>query len=173
MKSKLLLALVTITLAGTAAAQAEWMGLPQPHVSKAPAGTPVARVKPEDAIKWRQSGYGFMAWNMVRIKTNVEGTYNKEEVIKAANAIQAIANSGMGALYLPGTDKGTGWEKTRVKPEFFTNRDWVNKAALAFIKEANEMAKVAAAGDAAATKEQLGKLSATCKGCHDDFKIKD
>ena len=46
-----------------------------------------------------------MAWNMVRIKTNVEGTYNKEEVIKAANAIQAIANSGMGALYLPGTDK--------------------------------------------------------------------
>jgi cytochrome c556 len=35
------------------------------------------------------------------------------------------------------------------------------------------MAKVAAAGDAAATKEQFGKLSATCKGCHDDFKIKD
>jgi len=35
---------------------------------------------------------------------------------------------------------------------------------MAFIKEANEMAKVAAAGDAAATREQLGKLSATCKG---------
>ena len=76
MKSKLLLALVSITLAGTAAAQ----------------------VKPEDAIKWRQSGYGFMAWSMARIKMNVEGTYNKEEVIKAANVIQAIANSGMGAL---------------------------------------------------------------------------
>ena len=152
MKSRLLPALVALTLAGTAAAQ----------------------VKPEDAIKWRQSGYGFMAWNMARIKANVEGDkYNKEEVIKAATAIQAIANSGMGALYLPGTDKGTGWEKTRVKPEFFTNRDAVNKVALAFIKEANEMAKVAAAGDAAATKEQLGKLSATCKGCHDDFKIKD
>ena len=44
---------------------------------------------------------------------------------------------------------------------------------MAFNKEANEMAKVAAAGDAAATKEQLGKLGGTCKGCHDDFKIKD
>jgi cytochrome c556 len=151
MKSKVILALVAITLAGSAAAQ----------------------VKPEDAIKFRQSGYGFMAWNMARIKMNVEGTYNKDEVIKAATAIQAIANSGMGALYPAGTDKGTGWEKTRVKPEFFTNKEGVTKVAMAFNKEANEMAKVAAAGDAAATKEQFGKLAGTCKGCHDDFKIKD
>ncbi len=151
MKSKLLLALVSITLAGTAAAQ----------------------IKPEDAIKWRQSGYGFMAWNMARIKMNVEGTYNKEEVIKAANAIQAIANSGMGALYLPGTDKGTGWEKTRVKPAFFTDKEGVTKVAMAFNKEANEMAKVAATGDVAAIREQVGKLGGTCKACHDDFKIKN
>ena len=47
MKSKLLLALLTTTLA---------------------AGTAVAQVKVEDAIKFRQSGYGFMAWNMGRIK---------------------------------------------------------------------------------------------------------
>lgn len=150
MKSKLLLALLAITLTGTAAAQ----------------------VKPEDAIKFRQSGYTFMAWNMARIKMNVEGTYNKEEVIKAANAIQAIANSGMGALYLPGTDKGKGWEETRVKPEFFTNKEGVGKVAVAFGKEANEMAKIAATGDVAAVKDQFGKLSGTCKGCHDDFKIK-
>ncbi|HLO63277.1 MAG TPA: cytochrome c [Azonexus sp.] len=150
MKSKLLLSLLAITLAGTAAAQ----------------------VKPEDAIKFRQSGYAFMAWNMGRIKTNVEGQYNKDEVIKAATAIQAVANSGMGALYLPGTDHGKGWEETRVKPELFTNKEGVGKVAGAFVKEANEMAKVAAAGDAAAVKEQFGKLSGTCKGCHDDFKIK-
>lgn len=150
MKSKLLLSLLAIALAGTA----------------------VAQVKPEDAIKFRQSGYAFMAWNMGRIKANVEGQYNKDEVIKSANAIQAIANSGMGALYLPGTDHGKGWEDTRVKPELFTNKESVGKVAGAFVKEANEMAKIAAAGDAAATKEQFGKLSGTCKGCHDDFKIK-
>ena len=151
MKSKLLLATVAlIALAGTASAQ----------------------IKPEDAIKWRQSGYGFMAWNMARIKASVEGTYNKEEVVKAANAIQAIANSGMGALYLPGTDTGTGWEKTRAKPEIWTEKEKIGKAAMAFNKEANEMAKVAATGDTDAAKEQFGKLAATCKGCHDDFKIK-
>ena len=136
------------------------------------AGTASAQIKPEDAIKWRQSGYGFMAWNMARIKMNTEGTYNKEEVIKAANAIQAIANSGMGALYLPGTDTGTGWEKTRAKPEIWTNKETLGKVATAFNKEANEMAKVAATGDVGAAKEQFGKLAATCKGCHDEFKIK-
>ena len=134
-------------------------------------GTAVAQVKPEDAIKWRQSGYAFMAWNMARIKANVDGTYNKDEVIKAANAIQAIANSGMGALYLPGTDKGKGWKDTRVKPELFTDKEGVAKVAITFNKEANELAKVAAAGDAAALKAQFGKVGETCKGCHDKFRV--
>lgn len=147
---KLMLAVLGLTLAGTAAAQ----------------------LKPEDAIKYRQSAYATMAWSMARIKMNVDGSYNKDEVVKAANVIQAIANSGMGALYQPGTDKGKGWEETRVKPELFTNKEGVGKVAMAFNKEANEMAKVAASGDVAAVKEQFGKLSGTCKGCHDDFKIK-
>lgn len=151
MKSKITLALLALTLAGTASAQ----------------------VKPEDAIKWRQSAYATMGWSMARIKSNVEGTYNKEDVIKAANVIQAIANSGMGALYVPGSDKGKGWAETRVKPELFTDKEGVGKAAMAFGKEANEMAKVAATGDAAAVKVQMGKLGGTCKGCHDDYKKKD
>lgn len=150
MKNKLVLALLATTLAGSALAQ----------------------VKPDDAIKYRQSGYAFMAWNMGRIKMNVEGNYNKDEVIKAANAIQAIANSGMGALYLPGTDKGTGWEKTRAKSNIWTDKEQLGKVAMEFNKEANEMAKVAQSGDAAAVGAQLGKLGGTCKGCHDDFKAK-
>jgi cytochrome c556 len=113
-----------------------------------------------------------MGWSMARIKANLEGTFNKDEVVKSANVIQAIANSGMGALFPAGTDHGTGWEATRVKPEFFTNKEGVGKVAMAFNKEANEMAKIAATGDAAAVKEQFGKLGGTCKGCHDDFKAK-
>jgi cytochrome c556 len=150
MKTKLTLAILALAVAGTASAQ----------------------MKPEEAIKYRQSAYGAMAWSMARIKMNVEGTFNKEDVIKSANVIQAIANSGMGSLYLPGTDKGTGWEATRAKPEIWTEKEKLGKAATAFNKEANEMAKVAATGDAAAVKAQFGKLGETCKGCHDDFKAK-
>ena len=134
-------------------------------------GAALAQMKPEDAITFRQSGYKFMAWNMGRIKANLDGQFNKDEVIQAANVIQAIANSGMGKLYLPGTDKGKGWKETEVKPELFTDKEGVGKVAKAFNEAANEMAKVAASGDAAAVKAQFGKLGESCKGCHEKYRV--
>jgi cytochrome c556 len=129
--------------------------------------------KPEQVIKWRQSVYQVLAWNNGRIKASVDGTYNKDEVIRAANAIAAIANSGLGALYPAGTETGKGWRETTVKPELFTDTAKAGEAARKFVTESNELAKVAATGDAAAVKVAFGKLGATCKGCHDDFRKKD
>ncbi|MDD3352650.1 cytochrome c [Zoogloea sp.] len=129
--------------------------------------------KPEQIIKWRQSAYQVLAWNTGRIKNNVEGTYNKDEVIRAANTIAAIANSGLGALYPAGTETGKGWRETTVRPELFTDGARAGEAARKFNVEANELAKLAASGDAAAVKTQFGKLNQTCKGCHDDFRKKD
>ena len=137
------------------------------------AGSTLAQMKVEDAITFRQSGYKFMAWNMGRIKANIEGQFNKDEVIQAANVVQATANSGMGKLFVPGSDKGKGWHETRVKPELFTDKEGVGKVAKAFNEAANEMAKVAATGDAAAVKTQFGKLGETCKACHDKFRKED
>lgn len=129
--------------------------------------------KPEQIIKWRQSVYQTIAWNTGRIKNNVEGQFNKDEVIKAANAIAALANAGLGALYVPGTETGKGWKDTTVKPEIFTDTKKAGELSGNFVKEANELAKVAATGDQAAVKAQHGKLSQTCKACHDDFRKKD
>jgi len=129
--------------------------------------------KPEQIIKWRQSVYQVLAWETGRIKNNVEGQYNKEDVIKAANAIAALANTGLGALYAPGTETGKGWHDTTVKPEIFTDGKRAGEVAGNFVKEANELAKVAATGDVAAVKAQHGKLTQTCKACHDDFRKKD
>ncbi|GAB2180318.1 cytochrome c [Denitratisoma sp. agr-D3] len=134
-----------------------------------------AQMKTEDAIKVRQAGYRFMAWNMGRIDASVKGEFKKDEVIKAANVIAAIANSGMGALYPAGSDKGVGFHETAVKPEFFeaANGKKLGEIAGNFNKEANELAKVAATGDKEAVKAQYGKLGQTCKACHDDFRKKD
>ncbi|RIX44710.1 MAG: cytochrome c [Rhodocyclales bacterium GT-UBC] len=151
MKSKLVAALLATVVAGSAFAQA----------------------KPEDAIKFRQAGYTFMAWNMGKLKgmlVDNPASFNKEQAIAAANLIAATANSGMGALYVPGSDKGVGFKETRVKHELFTDKEGVGKVAVAFNKEANELAKVAATGDAAALKAQFGKVGETCKGCHDKFR---
>ena len=132
-----------------------------------------AQMKPEDQIKARKAGYAFMSWNMGKIKAQVvdnPASFNKDQVAAAANVIAATANSGMSALYGPGTDKDAGNQKTRVKPEFFKEPDEVRKLAMAFVKEANELQKVAATGDIAAIKAQFGKTGETCKACHDKFR---
>jgi cytochrome c556 len=126
--------------------------------------------KPENLIKWRQSAYQVISWNAARIKASVDGTYNKDEVIRAANTIAALANTGLGSLFAPGTEAGKGWHDTAVKPGLFTEGQRVGELAANFSREANELARVAQGGDAAAVKEQHGKLTRTCKACHDDFK---
>ncbi|MCM2290301.1 MAG: cytochrome c [Sulfuritalea sp.] len=126
--------------------------------------------KAEDQIRWRQSVMQTLGWSMARIKANIEGSYNKDQVIQAANTIQALANSGSGGLFQPGTDTGKGWRDTNVKPELFTNAAKLREVGMAYNKEANEMAKVAAGGDAAAVKAQFGNLGKACKGCHDEFR---
>lgn len=100
-----------------------------------------AQVKPEDQIKFRQAGYSFMSWNMGKIKANLEGEYNPQQVQAAATAIAGIAGSGMGALYGPGTEKDIGNLKTRVKPEFFQEMPNVGKLATDFNNAAANLAK--------------------------------
>lgn len=146
---KTLAALVLVSLAGTALAQ--------------------QALKPEDMIKLRKSGMSFMSWNMSRIKANIDGSFNKEQVVAAANVVAATANSEIFTLYAPGTDKDVGNEKTRAKPEVL-QEDKRKEAVATLVREANELAKVAASGDAAAVKAQFGKTGGACKGCHDDFR---
>ena len=153
MKKKFVAALVLLSIAGTSFAQ--------------------QTMKPEDMIKLRKAAMGFQAWNMGKIKANLDGTFNKEQVIAAANAVAAVADSGIGALFAPGTEKDAGNQKTRLKPEFFQQPDKAKEVSMNYVKEASELAKVAATGDMAAIKAQFGKTGGTCKGCHDDFQSKD
>jgi len=135
-----------------------------------------AQLSAEDMVKFRQSGYAFMSWNMGKIKTQaVDGSlpYNAEQVAAAANAIAAIANSGMGALYGPDTLDATGWKKTRLKPNFFDEQEKVREVAVNFIQQANKLQEVAATGDQKAVAAQFGELGKACKACHDSFRAEE
>ena len=137
------------------------------------AGTAIAQQapKPENLIKWRQSAFQVVAWNSGRIKSSLDSGYNKEQVLKAATAIAAIANSGLGSLFPTGTETGKGWHDTTVKPELFANSAKFAELGGDFGKESSELVRVVSSGaDAAAVKEQFGKLQKTCKSCHDDFR---
>jgi len=130
----------------------------------------------EEQIRFRQSAYSYLSWNTAKIKKQVVDspeTFNKDYVAAAANAIAAVANSGLGELYGPGTDQGTGWKPTRLKAEFFQKKDEVTTVANNFNVAANELAKVAATGDKAAIKDAFGKVTESCKACHDLARIKE
>ena len=127
---------------------------------------------PEEQIITRQSGYRFMSWNMGKIKANLDGEFNPQQVSNAANAVAGIANSGMAALFGPGTDQAIGDVTTRAKPELFTDRDGVIEVARAFIAAANNLAEVADGGERAEVARAFGELGQACKSCHDKYRMK-
>lgn len=139
----------------------------------AAAGTALAQQapRPENLIKWRQSAFQVVAWNSGRIKASLDGGYNKDQVLRSANAIAAIANSGLGSLFAAGTETGKGWHDTTVKADAFSNTARFAEHGGDFAKESNELVRlVSAGGDAGAVKDQFARLQKTCKSCHDDFR---
>jgi cytochrome c556 len=140
------------------------------------AGAAFAQIQPEIMIKIRKAGYDFSAWNIAKIRGMVEynpASFKKDQVVAAANAIAAIANSGMGELYGPGTDKNVGDQKTSVKPELFQEQDQVKKLTLANIEEANKLQQIASGGDINAIRVQLDKVADSCNACHARYKYKE
>lgn len=132
-----------------------------------------AQMKPEEMVETRQAGYQFMSWNMGKIKAQVidgKEPYDQSKVAAAANAIAAIANSGMGGLYSPDTTTAQLGKATRLKPEFFQNLDEAGQIGRNFTAAANQLAKVAAEGDQAAIKKAFGDVGGSCKSCHDKFR---
>jgi cytochrome c556 len=132
-----------------------------------------AQLKPEEQVEIRQAGYQFMAWNMGKIKAQVidgKEPYDQAKVAAAANAIAAIANSGMGALYSPDTTSAQLGKQTRLKPEFFDNLEEAGRIGGEFVKNANQLASVAAGNDQAAIKKAFGDVGGSCKSCHDKFR---
>lgn len=131
-----------------------------------------AQMKPEDMVEARKAGYQFMAWNMGKIKAQVDGKepFDQAKVAAAANAIAAIANSGMGALYSPETTTDQLGTATRLKPDFFQNLDKAGQIGRDFTLAANQLASVAAEGDQAALKKAFGDVGGSCKSCHDNFR---
>lgn len=132
-----------------------------------------AQLKPEEQVEIRQAGYQFMAWNMGKIKAQVidgKEPYDQAKVAAAANAIAAIANSGMGALYSPDTTTAQLGKQTRLKPEFFDNLEEAGRIGGEFVKNVNQLASVAAGNDQAAIKKAFGDVGGSCKSCHDKFR---
>lgn len=132
-----------------------------------------AQQKPDDVIKNRQATFNVIAGHIGKIKANLDGEYNRDQVLKSAAVIQAIANSNIDSLFVTGTDKGTGYHESQLKAEAFApeNAKKLRDAFSSFNEQANQLANIVNIGDKAAVQAQFGKLRGTCKNCHDNFRI--
>ncbi len=134
-----------------------------------------AQMAPEDQIKTRKAGYTFMAWNMGKIKAQVidqSVEFNQEQILASANAIAAISNSGMGALFGPGTQSNVGDEVTRVKPELFDNIPDVVELSANLSRATADLQAQAETGDQARIRTAFGAVGQACKACHDKYRQK-
>jgi len=129
--------------------------------------------KPEALIKWRQSAYQVIAWNSGLIKAALTGQFAPQDVQSAANALAAVANSGLAGLFAPGTEHGKGWRETTAREEVFSDAGKFRALTEEFAREANTLARVAAAGDRNTVNEQFLKVAQTCKSCHNQFRQTD
>ena len=128
-----------------------------------------AQMKPEDAIKLRQSAMKLIGYNFGSIgaMVNDKKPYNKDEAIRNATRVELLAGHPW-EFFIAGSDKG----ETKAKPEIFKETDKFKAAGDKLQAEAAKLEQVAKTGDLAALKTQFGATAQACKNCHDNFREK-
>jgi len=128
-----------------------------------------AQVKPEDAIKFRQSAMKLIGYNFGSIgnMVNDKKPYNKDEAIRNAGNVEALTSMPW-EFFVPGTDKG----ETKAKADVWKDNEKFKAAAEKVQQESAKLAQVAKTGDQAALKTQFGATAQACKNCHDNFREK-
>jgi cytochrome c556 len=129
--------------------------------------------RPENFIKWRQSAYQVIGWNSGRVKAALAGPYDSQEIASAANALAAVAASGLDKLFPAGTARGKGWRETTARESVWSDTTKFRALNDEFVRETAELARVAAASDPKAVQAQFQKVARTCKSCHDKFRQTD
>ena len=155
MKSVLASALMAVVLGASLSAQAD-------------------AIPPEKQIELRQAGFSYMSWSMGKIKAQVidqSVAYDQQQILAAANTLNAVAHSGMGALFGPGTEQQVGDVRTRAKPELFENFDDVGQIYGKLGAATEQLVAAATADDQAAIRTAFAEVGKNCKACHDKYRL--
>ena len=128
-----------------------------------------AQMKPEDAIKLRQSAMKLIGYNFGSIggMVNNRKPYNKDEAIRNAVRIESLVTQPW-EFFIPGTDEG----ETKARGDIWKDNAKFKAAADKLQAESAKLTEVSKSGDMAALKTQFGATAKACDGCHDDFRKK-
>jgi cytochrome c556 len=127
-------------------------------------------VKPEDAIKYRQSTLFVMQQHFARIGAMVNGRtpFDAKSAQENADVVAEMAKlpwAGFGA----GTDKGA---PTKALPQIWTEQAKFKEHSDKLEAESVKLAAAAKTGNLDNLKAAFGAAAGTCKACHDNFRAK-
>ena len=151
MKNKLLAAALTAAVFGGAALEA------------------YAQTKPDVLVKQRQAAMTLQGKYLGPIGAMLKGAapYNADIVARNATFLENLAR-----MPWDGFDPSTKDEKSKTKPEAFTDTAKF-KAAADLLEEATaKLGAAARAKDEAGVKVAFGGVAKACGGCHDSFREK-
>ncbi len=151
MKKKILLAAVAFAIGAGASFQA------------------AAQAKPEQLVKQRQSAMALIGWYFGPIGAMMRGDRPFDAAVVTRNTGYLEVLSHMPS---EGFQPSTKDEKTKAKPEVWSDKAKFDKAMETMQGEISKLAQVAKGGDMGAIKTQFGATGKSCAGCHDDFRMK-
>jgi cytochrome c556 len=124
--------------------------------------------KAEQAIKYRQSVYQVILWNLGPMGAAVQGKA-PFDAKTFANQAQRVATMAPMLAEAYGADTFVAG-KTRAKQEIWQNKADFDAKMDDFVRASAAFAEVAKTGDQAKIKPAFGQMTQTCKACHDKYR---
>jgi cytochrome c556 len=130
-----------------------------------------AAVKPETAIRYRQSVYTMIGWNFVPLNDMIKGkaAWDSAEFARRAERIASLSPQLLEG-FPEGSDKGAD---TEAKPEIWKSRDDFKTKMDALVTQSRALADIAKGGDEAKIRDQFKKTAGACKSCHDKYRSEE
>lgn len=130
---------------------------------------PVAAAAADD-VRARIDAYRELGASFKAVRDGTRGS--ETETVLVQQAARQIRNAALAqyTLFPAGSGPESG-PKTAAKAEIWTRPAEFKAAQDAFAKVADSFQRTAAKGDAAAIRAEAQKLGATCKACHDKFRV--
>lgn len=131
--------------------------------------TAAQQFKPAEQIKYRQSVMQVFQRNAGILAAMSKGDvpFNKEGAQSSADILNLLAKQ-VGSGFAAGSENGA---PTRADMKIWSDAAGFKSAYEKLLTATGKLA--AANGDANAIKAGLGDLGQACKGCHDDFRLKE
>lgn len=122
--------------------------------------------KPENAVKYRQSGMFMMAQNFSRVAGMAAGRIPFDAKVAADSA--AVAEI-MSKLPWDGFVPGTNVGQTKAKAEIWSNKAKFDDSSKKLQAEMTKLVAATKSGNLDNIKVAVSATGAVCKSCHDDF----